>query len=209
MSTTTLKRFGIVLVVLSFGVMFIAMMPNMFKASQGVDVRGIITGQKSGQYNQVPIYGDTDLEKTTVFDGVLQATVGTDYIPLGLGHHPDHSPLADTEALARVEAINFASPPPNPDLQRYLNTVRCVMMMLGDTPVRFIIWRFTGFSSTGVPMGDVSWFDKLGWQDSYALKSGDTLTNVPKDLRGNSDVSMKEVSCTGANFPDPPALSPQ
>lgn len=126
------------------------------------------------------------------------------YIPVSTSHNLVHSPALDADARTRVEVlISFwtkAGPPLDP------NRVKCIVMMLANVPTRWIVWTLTGFSSTGIPRGDLSWFDRFGWEGSYPNKSGATLLDTPTDLRGNSQISMEEVSCN--DFPTLPPLSP-
>lgn len=127
-----------------------------------------------------------------------------DFIPISAKHNQEHTPNLSPEAATRVDTIvtiwTVQGPPPpeNTDL-------RCVIMKAGETAIRWLIWQKTGLSATGIPRGNLSWFDKLGWEDSYANKSGATLTDVPTDLRDNPEISMQEVSCK--DFPTLPPMA--
>jgi hypothetical protein len=130
--------------------------------------------------------------------------LGTDLIPLSDAHNPAHTPLLNPDAQSRVEGVINSWTrygPPN-DKQK----TRCVEMLLSGVPVRWLVWNFTKFSTFGVPRGELSWFDKNGWQDSYPNKSGDTLTDTPTDLRSDPNVAMQEVNCS--DFPTLPPLTP-
>jgi len=130
-----------------------------------------------------------------------------DFIPISSAHNPAHTPVLSPEATTRVDTIvtiwTVQGPPPPENTD-----IRCVLLKSGETAIRWLIWQKTGLSATGLPRGNLSWFDKLGWEDSYPDKSGVTLTDVPKDLRDNPEISMQEVSCK--DFPTlPPMASAQ
>lgn len=61
--------------------------------------------------------------------------IATDFIPISDKHNPDHTPILNPEAKARVENIFTnvwnAGPPTDPD-------TRCVAMKLGETAFRWI-----------------------------------------------------------------------
>lgn len=146
------------------------------------------------------------------FQGIeeLTMTIDVGYLPRDGSHNPAHDVennlAAATATLTALSTWTTTGPGGmGPD-----NKVRCVVMKAGEAVVRFLIWNRTGYSTTGIPRGDLMWWHATPpegiqpWADFYPGKSGNTLTNVPQDLVENSNIRMEEWDCN--NFPTPPAL---
>lgn len=133
---------------------------------------------------------------------------GKIFIPTSPDHHIEHNVTAGSEAWEIAQqasqALNGGPRPPDDE-------IRCLILKIGDKAARALVWVFTHTTSTGVPRGDVVWWHAKTpnggpqWGGGYGNKSGNTLTNVPKDLR-DLDAHVEESSCDDPNFPMPPLL---
>lgn len=138
----------------------------------------------------------------------LSTVAGSDYIPLSDKHNPAHTPNhLNPQVTAMVQTVitqwTTYGPPSGPDW-------KCAILKLGETAVRWIFWHQTGFSTTGVPKGDLTWFDKVTWQDGYPLKSGNTVYDLPTDLRNNPDYPGAQMVPTDCDkMPPLPGLPAQ
>lgn len=148
------------------------------------------------------IYYETPEDLTAML--ALWATLSA-YIPVSPEHKEAHTVVAGSSNVAtQVFADLQRRWPPDPNENDPTKQVLCYVLKYGGQVMRYLVWAGTNLSATGLPRGNLSW-----WQYhpttgpeayGYGGKSLQTMQNVPKDLQGQG-YTIEPSSCN--NFTPP------
>ena len=147
------------------------------------------------------IYYETpdDLVATLGMFGTLAG-----YIPVTEEHKQAHTVVVGSSNVATQVFADLSNRwPPDPNENSEIRKVLCYVLKSGSKVVRYLVWAGVEYSATGLPRGNLSW-----WQYGpngaeaygYSGKSLRTMQNVPTDLQGKG-YSIEQSSCD--NFTPP------
>ena len=126
------------------------------------------------------------------------------YIPVTEEHKSLHTVVAGSTNVATQVMQDLSGRwPPDPNEQDPARKILCYVLKNGSQIVRYLVWAGVELSATGLPRGNISW-----WQHGpsgpeaygYKGKSLRTMENVPTDLQGKG-YSIVPTSCD--NFTPP------
>lgn len=147
------------------------------------------------------IYYDTpeDLVATLGMFGTLAK-----YLPVTEEHKQAHTVVVGSSNVATQVFADLSNRwPPDPNEQDPTRKVLCYILKSGTKVLRYLVWAGVEYSATGLPRGNISW-----WQYGpngpevygYSGKSLRTMENVPNDLQGKG-YTIEQSSCD--NFTPP------
>ncbi|PKN02612.1 hypothetical protein CVU76_01065 [Candidatus Dojkabacteria bacterium HGW-Dojkabacteria-1] len=120
------------------------------------------------------------------------------YIPVSPEHKEAHTVVAGSSNVATQVFADLKNRwPPDPNEQDPIKKVVCYALKSGNQVLRYLVWAGTNYSATGIPRGNLSWwqFGPSGPEAyGYGGKSFETMRNVPKDLAGKG-YTIDPVGC--------------
>lgn len=136
------------------------------------------------------------------YDGIqdLNGTISylAQYIPVTQDHDTNHTVVAGSSTIATTIFTELLNKWPPKD-----NNTRCFILKKGPEILRYLVWSFTNLSSTGIPRGNLSWW-QYGPEGpeaySYQGKSLRTMKTLPKDLEGQG-YDIEDIDCNSISPP--------